>query len=224
MLEGINISKLYFDRNTGKNFYVLKDCNISLAQNEIVGLMGKSGSGKSTLVKILLRLIDCDNGTIKFNSTDITNLTNKDLKFYRKKVQFISQRPENFFDPMMILRKSLLEPLKIFGISLDEMKLKEHLDKVKLNETVLKRYPHQLSGGEIQRLSIVRALLLNPEIIILDEATSMLDISVQAQILHLLKELQNEKLLTYLFISHDKNIINWFSDRVLIMENGKILQ
>ena len=185
--------------------------------------MGKSGSGKSTLAKILLKLIACDDGVIKFNGIDITNLKNKDLKFYRKKMQFISQRPENFFDPMMSLRKTLLEPLKIHNINYNENVLQEYLEKVKLNEMILNRYPYQLSGGEIQRLSIVRALLLNPEIIILDEATSMLDISVQAQILHLLKELQIEKSLTYLFISHDKNIINWFSDRVLIMKDGKIL-
>ncbi len=196
---------------------------IILAKNEIIGLMGKSGSGKSTLAKILLKLIACDDGVIKFNGIDITNLKNKDLKFYRKKMQFISQRPENFFDPMMSLRKTLLEPLKIHNINYNENVLQEYLEKVKLNEMILNRYPYQLSGGEIQRLSIVRALLLNPEIIILDEATSMLDISVQAQILHLLKELQIEKSLTYLFISHDKNIINWFSDRVLIMKDGKIL-
>lgn len=223
MLSCENITKKYCDRSTGKQLCILNNCSLSMDSEEIVGLMGKSGCGKSTLARIILRLIPCDSGKIIFNNEDVTDYGFQKLKFFRKNVQFISQRPESFFDPIMPLGKSLREPLAIFDIRNVDDKIEEMLELVKLNKTLLSRYPHQVSGGEIQRLSIARALLLNPKILILDEPTSMLDISVQAQILHLLKDIQKEKHLSYLFITHDSNVASWFCHRVVRMQAGTIL-
>lgn len=223
MLEGIDIDKLYYDRKSGNKFCVLNKCNIVIGDNEIVGLMGSSGCGKSTLARVLLRLIDCDGGIVRFGGIDITKLSNSKLLTFRKNVQFVSQRPENFFDPMLKLRTSILEPLKIFGLNYRNEMIEDVLESVKLNIKILERYPHQISGGEVQRLSIARALFLQPKILILDEPTSMLDISVQAQVLHILKDIQKERNLSYLFISHDSEVINWISDRVIVMKNGNIV-
>lgn len=221
MLKGEAICKKYLDRSSGQTVSILDNCNIKVEEGEIVGLMGKSGCGKSTLARILLRLIPCDSGKIYFENQDITNASKAQLTTFRQKVQFISQRPESFFDPIMKLGKSLREPLEIFNMPVDEMKIKELLEIVKLNEAVLSRYPHQVSGGEIQRLSIARALVLEPKMLVLDEPTSMLDISVQAQILHLLKNIQEERKLAYLLITHDSSIANWLCDRVVILKNNK---
>ena len=184
--------------------------------------MGGSGSGKSTLARILLRLLPCDTGKIYFQGQDITNATGKDLSSFRRNVQFISQRPESFLDPRQTLGSSLQEAFTVFNLPYDEEKIKEMLDLVKLNAELLQRYPHQVSGGEIQRICLVRALLLEPKLLVLDEPTSMLDISVQAQILHLLRDIRREKQLAYLFITHDKQLAEWLCDRVLHIEQGKL--
>lgn len=215
MLRGENICKAYLDRSTGKSVTVLKDFNIEVKSGEALSLMGKSGGGKSTLARILLRLVAPDSGKVVFEGRDITKESGAKLKDFRQKVQFISQRPESFFDPSMTLGKSLVEPLAVFGRERDEEKISALLETVKLNPSVLARYPHQVSGGEIQRLSIARALLLSPRLLVLDEPTSMLDVSVQAQILHLLKNIQREQKLAYLLITHDKQIASWLSDRTI---------
>lgn len=223
MLEAINICKTFKVHGLKKNYTILDGCNVHIKNGEILGMMGPSGCGKSTFARILLRLLQCDSGKILFNGTDITYTPNSELLGFRKKVQFISQRPESFFDPIMKLGKSFMEPLSIFNIKVSDSDIDEILNLVKLNKNLLDRYPHQLSGGEIQHLSIARALVLQPEILILDEPTSMLDISVQAQVLQLLKRIHEEKNISYLFISHDKNVVNWFCDRVVYMKDGKVL-
>lgn len=223
MLEAIDIHKTFRANNFKKNYNILDGCSVHIINGEILGMMGASGCGKSTFARILLRLLKCDAGKIVFNGTDITNISNSGLLHFRKKVQFISQRPESFFDPIMKLNKSFMEPLSIFNIKVSDYDIDEILDLVKLNKKLLERYPHELSGGEIQRLSIARALLLNPELLILDEPTSMLDILVQAQILQLLKRIHIERNTSYLLISHDKNVVNWFCDNVVYMKDGKIV-
>lgn len=224
MLEAINIYKTFREHNFTKNHIVLNGCNLHITTGEILGMMGASGCGKSTLARILLRLLQCDAGQILFNGTDITYRTNSELIDFRRKVQFISQRPESFFDPIMKLGKSFIEPLSFFDIKVSNNDIEQILDLVKLDKNLLDRYPHQVSGGEIQRLSIARALILKPDILILDEPTSMLDISVQAQILQLLKRIHIETNTSYLFISHDKNIVNWLCNRVVYIENGQIIE
>ena len=222
MLKAENICKTYWDRSAKKEQVVLDNCSLEIAAGQVVGLMGPSGCGKSTLARVLLRLVPLTSGKIIFNGQDITHTSNNKLQDFRKKVQFISQRPESFFDPIITLGKSLMEPLQILNLQYSDDEIKSVLELVKLNPALLTRYPHQVSGGEIQRLSIARALLLKPQLLILDEPTSMLDISVQAQILHLLKNIQRERNLSYLFIAHDKDVISWMCDEVLVMDRGRI--
>ena len=222
MLKAENISKSFIDRSSGKSFRLLQDISLEIAPGEAVALMGGSGSGKSTLARLLLRLLPCDAGKIYFRGTDITKLSCKELAGFRRSVQFISQRPESFLDPRKTLSYSLREALEVFSLPYAEEQALEMLDLVKLNAKLLERYPHQVSGGEIQRICLVRALLLEPELLILDEPTSMLDISVQAQILHLLKDIRTQKQIAYLFISHDRLISEWLCDRVVRIEQGLI--
>ena len=210
MLKAENISKSFIDRSSGKTFELLHDVSLEIKAGEAVALMGGSGSGKSTLARILLRLLSCDSGKIYFQGQNITQATGKDLSIFRRNVQFISQRPESFL------------AFIVFNLPYDEEKIKEMLDLVKLNAELLQRYPHQVSGGEIQRICLVRALLLEPMLLVLDEPTSMLDISVQAQILHLLRDIRREKQLAYVFITHDKQLAEWLCDRVLHIEQGQL--
>ena len=222
MLKAENISKSFIDRSSGKSFRLLQEVSLEIAPGEAVALMGGSGSGKSTLARLLLRLLPCDAGKIYFRGTEITELSGKELAGFRRSVQFISQRPESFLDPRKTLSYSLREALEVFSLPYAEEQALEMLDLVKLNAKLLERYPHQVSGGEIQRICLVRALLLEPELLILDEPTSMLDISVQAQILHLLKDIRTQKQIAYLFISHDRLISEWLCDRVVRIEQGLI--
>ena len=222
MLKAENISKSFIDRSSGKSFRLLQDISLEIAPGEAVALMGGSGSGKSTLARLLLRLLPCDAGKIYFRGTEISKLSGKELAGFRRSVQFISQRPESFLDPRKTLSYSLREALEVFSLPYAEEQALAMLDLVKLNAKLLERYPHQVSGGEIQRICLVRALLLEPELLILDEPTSMLDISVQAQILHLLKDIRTQKQIAYLFISHDRLISEWLCDRVVRIEQGLI--
>jgi ABC-type glutathione transport system ATPase component len=224
MLEAREITKYRVDRVSKKPIKILDHCNLMLEKGKTLGLMGKSGCGKSTLAKILLGLLMADTGEVLFEGHSFRQFNRLQWKRFRKKVQFISQSPEIFFDPRLTLRTSLFEPFTVYGLGGDGERqeiVEKYLSLVKLQPTVLNRYPHQLSGGEIQRLSICRALLLEPEILILDEPTSMLDISVQAQILQLLRKLKNEKNLTCLFISHDRAVLEWFCDKIECLENGR---
>ena len=224
MIDGnIYIEKLSVKLPVQKEYInIINDISIKFEQNLFIGIIGESGCGKSSLAKILLRLLSIDKGKILFCEKNITKLNGNKLKSFRKEVQFISQNPSSFFDPMKKISKSLVEPLEIYNLNYTNDDIENILERVKLKKIILSKYPHQLSGGEIQRVSLARALLLNPQILILDEPTSMLDISVQAQILHLLKELRREKQLSYLFISHDKAIVNWLCDKILVMKNGQL--
>lgn len=222
MLEAVEVSKKYWDRSSGRQYDVLQSCSLQIAAGEAVGMMGPSGCGKSTLARVLLRLLPTDSGRIIFQTQDVTQLSQKQLKPFRQQVQFISQRPESFFDQLLKLGASLREPLQIFDLPDSSEIIEAALATVKLSPALLDRYPHQVSGGEIQRLSIARALLLKPRLLILDEPTSMLDISVQAQILQLLQSIRQQEQMAFLFISHDKAIINYMCDRQLYMQEGRI--
>ena len=222
MLEAVEVSKKYWDRSSGRQYDVLQSCSLQIAAGEAVGMMGPSGCGKSTLARVLLRLLPTDSGRIIFQTQDVTQLSQKQLKPFRQQVQFISQRPESFFDPLLQLGASLREPLHIFDLPDSSEIIEAALATVKLSPALLDRYPHQVSGGEVQRLSIARALLLKPKLLILDEPTSMLDISVQAQILQLLKNIRRQEQMAFLFISHNKAVINYMCDRQLYMQEGRI--
>lgn len=219
--EGRNITKTFRSGFGGRPYQALDHVDIQLYQGETLGLMGPSGCGKSTLARILLRLINSDKGQVLYQGQDITHLRGKALLPFRRQVQLISQRPESFFDPHCCLGRSLLEPMEFFRLEKDRQRMYELLERVKLTDELLQRYPHQVSGGEIQRLSLCRALLLSPKILVLDEPTSMLDISVQAQILQILRELQNSMDLTYLFITHDHDVASYMCDRVVTLDTVK---
>jgi len=226
MLEAKNISKVFPGRYRSEKVVALDGVSLRVEPGKTLALMGPSGCGKSTLARILLRLIPSDSGGVFYQGEEITHHKGKRLRYFRKQVQFISQHPESFFDPSIRLGYSVLEPLKFFGLydkAHTGEQVKSVLKQVKLDASLLERYPHQVSGGEIQRLAICRALLLKPCFLILDEATSMLDISVQAQILHVLKELQHTQELGYLLITHDEEIAKWMTDSIIEMKTGKIV-
>lgn len=197
MIKMRGITKTFKSRERSKEpLLVLDKVSLTIEKGQTLGLIGPSGCGKSTLMRIMLRLIPADQGTIIWQGEDISKRKGKQLLPFRQKVQFISQHPESFFGPSYKLGKSVVEPLKIFKLydqTKTEDALGSMLEKVKINHSLLDRYPHQVSGGEIQRLAICRALLLRPSVLVLDEATSMLDVSVQAQILNILKDLQMEE-------------------------------
>lgn len=215
ILEGRSLKKS-FRSGFGRRAHQVLDCtDIVLYPGEALGLMGPSGCGKSTLARILMRLIEPDEGQVFFDGEEITHLKGKALRPFRRQVQLISQRPESFFDPHQRLGDSLIEPLFIFPEQKSRLSLVASLlEQVKLTEELLTRYPHQVSGGEIQRLSLCRALLLQPRVLVLDEPTSMLDISVQAQILQILKNLQSAYHLSYLFITHDQAVADYMCSRI----------
>lgn len=222
MLELKKIKKTFNSNNM--NNIVLDEIDLILDKKISTGIMGRSGSGKSTLIRILLRLITPDSGTILFHGEDITKKKNNELKEYRRQVQLISQRPQSFFDPSITIGSSIKETLINLGSfeDFESYHLEELLDELKLRKDLLSRYPHQISGGEIQRFSLCRSLLLKPKYLVLDESTSMLDISVQAQILNLLKEIRKKRDVGYLIISHDYNMIKYMCDKAYYLESGKL--
>ena len=200
--------------------------SFTVYRGETLGLVGESGCGKSTLARAILRLIDPLQGKMTFNRQEITHLKGKQLRNLRRQMQIVFQNPYNSLNPRLTIGKTILEPLTIHKRYKNARQRKERvaylLERVGLNPDDIKRYPHEFSGGQRQRICVARALALNPEFIICDESVSALDVSVQAQVLNLLKELQEEFALTYIFISHDLSVVKFISDRVMVMNNGKI--
>ncbi len=197
-------------------------------RGETLGLVGESGCGKSTLARALLRLIPCQRGRVTFDGQDITHHSAAQLRPLRRRMQLIFQDPLGSFNPRMTVEAALLEPLRIhFPRQSRRLALAQvvtMLERVGLDADALPRYPHQFSGGQRQRLAIARALVTHPDFLICDEAVSALDISVQAQVLNLLKQLQREFQLTYLFISHDLSVVHFMSDRIMVMHQGQIVE
>lgn len=202
------------------------DISFSIEKGETFGLVGESGSGKSTIARLLLRLIEPTEGQILFNGHDITKLDKRELRKVRKNMGIVFQDPASSLNPRSTVYDTLFRPLQLHKIPKDEAEERIHkvLRSVNLGEELLSRYPHQLSGGQQQRVSIARAIILNPEFVVLDEPTSALDVSVQAQILNLLLDLQEEFKLTYLFISHDLSVVRYISDRIGVMYLGNLLE
>ncbi len=200
--------------------------SFEIRKGETLGLVGESGCGKTTTGKLILKLLKPTAGKIYFDGKDVTKLRGKALKEFRRQANIVFQDPYSSLDPRMTVFNIIMEPVRIHKIHVDDPEefIIKLLYEVGLNETHLYRYPHEFSGGQRQRIAIARTLALRPKFIVLDEPTSALDVSVQAQILNLLKDLQRKYELTYLFISHNLGVVKYMSDRIAVMYLGKLVE
>ncbi|MDN4493076.1 ABC transporter ATP-binding protein [Ureibacillus aquaedulcis] len=226
MIEISQLEKIY---STGKDCMIaVKTTNLTIIEGEILGIVGESGSGKSTLGKMIIGLERPSNGSITYKGHPLWN-KKKYNRVEAGEIQTVFQDPQSSLDPRMSVKDIILEPL----LALSKVERKEKgnrerllqlIKRVGLKEEHLDRYPHEFSGGQRQRIAIARALITDPSFIVLDEPTSALDVSVQAQVLNLLKELQKERNLTYLFISHNMSVIRYMCQRVAVMFKGEIVE
>lgn len=204
----------------------VNDVSLTLNKGEILGLVGESGSGKTTLARLILNLTRATQGSVTIDGIDMSRASAAEVKLLRQRIAVVFQDPASNLNPRETVMSSIMRPMILHGTPKKEAreKAREALRSVKMDEHYLNSYPHQLSGGQLQRIAIARALAIDPEIMILDEPTSALDVSVQAQILNLLLELQEQRQLTYLVITHDLNVIRYISDRVAVMYLGKLVE
>jgi len=194
---------------------------------ETLGLVGESGSGKSTLGRLVLRLIEPTSGSVKFEGRDLTSVSATEMRGFRRDLQFIFQDPFGSLDPRFRVEDVIAEPLVIhehMSVDARRVRVSELLRAVGLDESAMRRFPHEFSGGQRQRVGIARALALRPKFIVADEPVSALDVSVGAQIVNLLAQLQREFGLTYLFISHSMPVVRYLSTRIAVMQRGKIVE
>ncbi len=206
---------------------VVDDVSLSVRRGETLGLVGESGSGKSTIARMLLRLIEPTAGSVVFDGSDVLCASKRELRALRRRMQMVFQDPYAALDPRMRIRDIVGEPFAIQGgFSREQARSRviEVLREVGLDAEVLPRYPHEFSGGQRQRINIARALALEPEFLALDEPVSALDVSVGAQVINLLRDLQRRHGLTYLFISHSMPLVRYLCDRVAVMERGRLVE
>jgi peptide/nickel transport system ATP-binding protein len=224
--------KMYFPIQRGifgkpKDFVkAVDDVSFNVYPGETIGLVGESGCGKTTLGRAILRLVEPSSGSIVFEGKDITHIHREELRKLRKDIQIIFQDPYSSLNPRMTIGEAIIEPMRVNHIYDSDFHRKKHtielLEKVNLSKKHFERYPHEFSGGQRQRVCIARALALSPKFIICDESVSALDVSVQAQVLNLLNKLKQEFNFTYIFISHDLSVVKFMSDRIIVMNKGKI--
>ena len=215
-------------RGDKKKLKAVDDVSFFVRKGTTTALVGESGSGKSTVANMVLNLLEPTSGEVLYNGTDLTSLSHKEIFQMRRKLQVVFQNPYGSLDPMYSIYRCIEEPLTIHKVGGDrkarEARVAELLDMVSMPRSTMRRYPNELSGGQRQRIAIARALALNPEVIVLDEAVSALDVLVQNQILTLLAELQQELKLTYLFITHDLAVVRQTADDVVVMQKGRIVE
>ncbi len=228
-----NLSKFFpiqrgFWSKTVGHIQALKDINLEIKRGEVIGIVGESGSGKSTLGKLILRLLEPSFGEVLYNGKNIFSMPAKEVRSIRQKLQIVFQNPYSSLSPRMRIKDIIREPISIHkmveGKENISKRVTELLNLVGLEEQHGNKYPHELSGGQRQRVAIARALSLNPDFLVLDEPVSALDVSVQAQILNLLIELQQKLNLTYLFISHNLSVVSYISTKIAVMYLGHIVE
>lgn len=210
-----------------KTVKAVDDISLKIYEGETLGVVGESGCGKSTLGRTILRLVKRTDGKILFEGQDISNLSGEQMRQMRRKLQMVFQDPYASLNPRMTVLELIRSPLDAFGIgTMDERleKVRKVIRTVGISEEQLYRYPHEFSGGQRQRIVIARALILNPRFIVCDEPVSALDVSIRSQVLNLIKAIQKEYNLTYLFISHDLSVVRYISDRIAVMYLGQIVE
>ncbi|MFO0124466.1 MAG: ATP-binding cassette domain-containing protein, partial [Inhella sp.] len=211
-----------------KEFQAVKGVSFDLKKGHTLGVVGESGSGKTTMGLTLLRLHEPTGGEVLFDGQDLLKIGGAAWQKMRRRIQVVFQNPYASLNPRFTIQQTLLEPMQIHNIGANDeerlAKAKALLKKVDLPEAALAKYPHEFSGGQRQRIAIARCLTLDPEVLVLDEAVSALDVSVQAQVLNLLKDLQDELGLSYIFISHDLAVVRFISDEVLVMQHGDVVE
>ena len=229
VLEIKNLSKVY--ESKGASVKALTDVSLTVNQGETIGIVGESGCGKTTLGRCVVREIEATSGQVLFHTEegviDFLKTTKAQMKKYRKDIQMIFQDPYASLDPRMTVFDIISEPLR-YNTAMSRREIEQAVDRIAgqvgLNKAYLRRYPHAFSGGQRQRIGIARSLILQPKVIVCDEAVSALDVSIQAQIINLLEDLQKEYNLTYLFISHALSVVRHISDRVMVMYLGRVVE
>ncbi|ABF45635.1 MULTISPECIES: ABC transporter ATP-binding protein [Deinococcus] len=209
------------------NVKAVNDVSFKLSRGEVVGLVGESGSGKTTAGRAILRLIEPTGGQVIFNGTDITKLSKSQMRDYRREMQIIFQDPFASLNPRMTVADIIGEAMQIHNLHPGKERIEriaELLEKVGLRPEHMRRYPHEFSGGQRQRIGIARALAVNPSFVVADEPVSALDVSIQAQVVNLLQDLQEELGLTVLFIAHDLAVVEYICDRIIVMYLGRVME
>ncbi len=231
MMDGeelIQIRELskYFPIARDKTLKAVDGVSFAIRKGEVLGLVGESGCGKTTIGRLILRLLPATAGEVLFDGIDVQRVSRADLRSLRRRMQIIFQDPYSSLNPMMTIGNILSFPMKVQNLYPDkrEERVSSLLDRVGLKTNDKNRYPHEFSGGQLQRIGIARALAVDPEFIVADEPVSALDVSIQSQVLNLFKELQEELHLTCLFISHDLSVVEFISDRIAVLYRGKIAE
>ncbi|MGI9185377.1 MAG: ABC transporter ATP-binding protein [Solirubrobacteraceae bacterium] len=218
-------SGVIIDRQIGQ-VHAVDDVSFALHKGETLGIVGESGCGKTTLIRVLVRLIDATSGSIRFRNQDITASGRKQLEPIRREMQMVFQDPQASLNPRKRVAQILAVPLRMRGVSKEEFDSESRalLERVGLGREAMNRFPHEFSGGQRQRIGIARALAVEPKLILLDEPVSALDVSIQAQVINLLDELQDDLGLSYVFVAHDLSVVRHVSDRIAVMYLGKLME
>ena len=226
LIETVHLKK-YFKTNSGM-LHAVDDVNLSVQAGETLGIVGESGCGKSTLGRLILRLLDATSGEVRYNGENILTYNKAQMRQMRKELQIIFQDPYSSLNPRMTVSEIIAEPMRVNGMYQDKTALQkrvsELMDTVGLASRLENAYPHELDGGRRQRICIARALAINPKFIVCDEPVSALDVSIQAQILNLLMDLQDEMGLTYMFITHDLSVVKHISSEIMVMYLGRCVE
>ncbi|MRJ77294.1 ATP-binding cassette domain-containing protein [Aeromicrobium sp. SMF47] len=232
LLEVSDLNKSYVTKRNvlgrpTRTLHAVKNVSFSLQRGETVGIVGETGAGKSTVGRLVLRLIEPDSGRVVFDGQDLLELGHKDLRSLRQRAQMIFQDPFSSLDPRMVIRDAVGEPFTVHqGLRGEERdtRVLELLERVGMRADQLDRYPREFSGGQLQRIAIARALTTEPDFIVCDEPVAALDVSIQAQVLNLLVDLQQERGLGYLFISHDLSLVRFLAHHVVVMYMGEVVE